>query len=360
MTNRASKPSPATLRRGIRLKGWGIVALVFAVGAAAATAVWSPTDSAYHADPAARTVMEMPAPPLRRFLARDGAALAYREFTPDPDTATPPVVAILLHGSAGSSLNMTVLGEALAKAGVPAFALDARGQGLSGRRGDIDYVGQHQDDLADFVTTARKAYPDARLVLVGHSAGGGFALHIAGRSEGHLFRRFVLLSPFLGRLAPTDRPDAGWAKPHIGRIILLRALNAIGDTSHNGESTLTFALPPGAEHLGLTRSWSYRMMLDYGPSGVTALSGRPGYLADAARAKSPIVVIAGAADEQFHADKYGAAFAGLAKTVSVELAPGVSHMGVVSDPRALPLIVAAVKAGASKATCGAAAMRARP
>jgi alpha-beta hydrolase superfamily lysophospholipase len=291
-------------------------------------------------DLAAAAVMRLPAPPVQRYRARDGAQLAYRAFT--VETPNPPVVAILLHGSGGSSLNMTVLGQALAKAGVPALAPDARGQGLSGRRGDIDYIGQLDDDLADFTAVARKAYPDARLVLVGHSAGGGFALRIAGEAQGRAFSRFVLLSPVLGRLAPTNRPDGGWAKPKIGRIVLLAAANAVGITAFNGATAIDFNLPPGAEALGLTPAWSYRMMINYDPRGVTQLVGRPAYRLDAARAQAPITVIAGAADEQFFADRYAAAFAGLPRPVTVELAPGVSHMGVVSDPRATPLIVAAV------------------
>jgi pimeloyl-ACP methyl ester carboxylesterase len=290
-----------------------------------------------------RAVMELPAPPVQKYKARDGGLLAYRYFEPKSGEHRPAVVAILLHGSSGSSLNMTVLGDALAKSGVPVFAPDARGQGLSGRRGDIDYIGQLDDDLADLISVVRKTYPDARLVLVGHSAGGGFALRIAGEAEGHLFSRFVLLSPVLGRLAPTPRPGVDWARPHTGRIVFLTVLNAIGITALNGETAVDFNLPPDTDDLGLTRSWSYRMMMNYGPRGQTQLFGRPGYLVDAARAPAPIVVIAGADDEQFFAHKYALAFEGLAKPVSVELVPGVGHMGVLSDPHAVSTIVAAVK-----------------
>ena len=199
------------------------------------------------------------------------------------------------------------------------------------------------DDLADFVALARKTYPKARLVLVGHSSGGGFALRVAGEAEGRLFSRFVLLSPMLGRLAPATRPDAGWARPDIPRIVLLAGLNQVGVTAFNGAKVVDFNLPDGADALGLTRDWSYRMMSNYGPRGQTQLFGRPAYRLDAARAPAPIVVVAGTADEQFYADKYAVAFAGLDHPVRVELAPGVDHMGVVSDPRAVPLIVAAVE-----------------
>jgi pimeloyl-ACP methyl ester carboxylesterase len=190
----------------------------------------------------------------------------------------------------------------------------------------------------------RRTYPAARLVLVGHSAGGGFVLRVAGEPQGRAFSRFVLLAPVLGRLAPTNRPDAGWAKPRVGRIALLTALNALGVTAFNGATAIDFNLPPGAEGLGLTPAWSYRMMINYDPRGVTQFAGRPAYRVDAAQAPAPIAVIAGAADEQFHAERYAQAFQGLPRPVTVTLAPGVGHMGVVSDPRSLPLIVAAVKA----------------
>jgi alpha-beta hydrolase superfamily lysophospholipase len=313
------------------------VALAAAIGLA-----FAPPAGAAPVQPLeAAAVMRLPAPPILRYRARDGSALAYRAFAPAPSTSPPAVVAILMHGSAGSSLNMTVLGEALAQAGVPAFALDVRGQGLSGRRGDIDYIGQQDDDLADFAAVARKAYPGARLVLVGHSSGGGFVLRVAGEAEGRLFSRFVLLAPVLGRLAPTTRPDAGWARPDVPRIALLAGLSQIGVTAFNGAQVLDFNLPPGSGGLGLTRVWSFRMLSNYGPRGQMQLFGRPAYWTDASRAAAPVVVVAGTADEQFYADRYTTAFAGL--PVRVELAPGVDHMGILSDPRAVPMVVAAVE-----------------
>ena len=87
------------------------------------------------------------------------------------------------------------------------------------------------------------------------------------------------------------------------------------------------------------------MMSNYGPRGQTQLFGPPAYRADADRAPGPITVVAGASDEQFYADRYAVAFQGLTRPVTVELAPGVDHMGVVSDPRAVPLIVRAVATG---------------
>ena len=60
--------------------------------------------------------------------------------------------AIFIHGSAGSSgTSNHALSAALAARGVETWAIDIRGHGVSGTRGDIGYVGQLEDDLADFV-----------------------------------------------------------------------------------------------------------------------------------------------------------------------------------------------------------------
>jgi non-heme chloroperoxidase len=51
------------------------------------------------------------------------------------------------------------------QAGVTAYALDVRGHGASGRRGDIDYIGQLDDDLADFMAQIRADHPNAACAL---------------------------------------------------------------------------------------------------------------------------------------------------------------------------------------------------
>src|SRR5215813_13471503 len=73
-------------------------------------------------------------PEVSFFQARDGTALAYRRY--DPQTGGSGHVALLVHGSAGHSAIMHAIGKALAAAGMPVLALDIRGHGRSGTRGD--------------------------------------------------------------------------------------------------------------------------------------------------------------------------------------------------------------------------------
>ena len=147
-------------------------------------------------------------PAVERYQARDGTSLGFRHYAPGaPATGR---AAILLHGSSGSSGGtIHALSSALAAHGVETWAVDIRGHGTSGTRGDIGYVGQLEDDLADLVAVVRQSAPTKALTLVGHSSGGGFALRVAGSPIQNLFERTVLLAPYLGYDAPTSRPNSG-------------------------------------------------------------------------------------------------------------------------------------------------------
>ena len=143
-------------------------------------------------------------PPLERFQARDGTWIGYRHYTPNgPATGHG---AIFIHGSSGSSGTVNhALTHAIASRGVETWALDIRGHGGSGTRGDIGYVGQLEDDLVDFVAQVRKTAPDLPLTLIGHSAGAGFSLRVAATPiMQDMFVRTVLLAPYLGYDAPTN------------------------------------------------------------------------------------------------------------------------------------------------------------
>lgn len=278
-----------------------------------------------------------PLAPLQRSAARDGVSLAYRRY--DPVGGAPTTVAVLIHGSGGSSANMNILGRALAAQGVAAFAPDERGHGESGTLGDIGHLGQLEEDVADLVGLVRKTYPDARLVLAGHSSGGGFALRVAGAPQGGLFDRFVLLAPYLGYAAPTSRPDSGgWVAAYTGRIVGLAVLNRLGVHAFDGLPTLAFATAPGLK----PRTWSFRLMQNFGPSN--PLGGGPGYRADAAKVAGRLSVFVGALDESMFADKYADAFSGLTPPTPVTVLPDIHHMDLISDPRAVPRLVAAIRA----------------
>src|SRR5580704_1199065 len=216
-------------------------------------------------------------PEITRFQARDGSALAYRHYPAQgPSTGR---IAVVVHGSSGSSQGAVhALSLALAARGVQIYAVDIRGHGASGNRGDITYPGQLEDDMADLVTEIRKANPTAPLTLIGHSSGGGFALRIAGSGIQNLFTRTVLLAPYLGYDAPSSLPNSGgWATPDIPRFIALSVLRGLGMPWAESLPAIAFAVPANSAK-ALTTTYSYRLMRDFAASD---------YRADLAAATKP-------------------------------------------------------------------------
>jgi alpha-beta hydrolase superfamily lysophospholipase len=268
-------------------------------------------------------------PAIERFQARDGTSLGFRHYA-----ATGPATgraAIVIHGSSGSSgTTIHALSEALAAHGVETYAVDIRGHGTSGTRGDIAYLGQLEDDLADFVAVVRKTTPTAPLTLIGHSAGGGFALRVAASPLQGLFARTVLLAPYLGYDAPTNQPNSGgWASADIPRILGLLALRAIGVNCCEALPVLAFAVPPNSEKV-LVPAYSDRLMRNF--------ANHPDFRGDLAAATRPLTIFAGADDELMLAGKYAEAVHGVKPSVEVKLIDGVNHMGIVSNPSAISII----------------------
>lgn len=275
-------------------------------------------------------------PALARFQARDGTELAYRHY-PARAPATGPA-AIVVHGSSGSSRGaIHVLSQALAARGVETFAVDIRGHGASGTRGDISYLGQLEDDMADLVAEIRKTHPTAPLTLMGHSSGAGFALRVAGSPIQELFSRTVLLAPYLGYDAPSSRPNSGgWANPDIPRILALMVLRKLGLPWAESLPTLGLAVPPNSSHT-LTATYSYRLMRNFGAS--------IDFRADLAAATKPITIFSGAADELIRSDKIDEA---VGNRATIRIIDGINHMGIVGDPAAVSVIADDVaKTGAS-------------
>jgi pimeloyl-ACP methyl ester carboxylesterase len=261
------------------------------------------------------------------FTARDGRQLCYRAYPGDPAR-----VAILVHGSSGTSESMHAVAHAIAATGATVHALGLRGHDGNGRSGDVAYVGQIADDLADFLDTLPKG---TRPALLGFSSGGGFVLRIAGSPLGARFSRFILVSPQLPPGAPTFRPNAGgWASVALPRIVALEMLHRAGIGAFAHLPVIEFAVAPQMLDR-LTPRYSYRMLKSFGPSD--------DYLGDLKRAPAPVVLLAGAEDEMFYADKYAPLLKPARPDLTVTILPGLSHMEMTTKPQALDALAAAVQ-----------------
>jgi non-heme chloroperoxidase len=266
-------------------------------------------------------------PPLERYLARDGAKLAYRAYPGGSER-----VAVLIHGSTGNSGNMNGLAKTLLAGGATVYALDIRGHGDSGRRGDIDYIGQLDDDLADFMAAIRPRHPGASFTLIGFSSGGGLTLRMAGGRYGDLFDRYILLAPYLGFRLPTSRPDGGgWAAPYLPRAIALTLLDRVGVHWFEGLPIVAFARRPDPAEPVPT--YSFRLALNFAPHADA--------LADVRAARKPIALLVGSADDEMVADRYAPLLQPLRPEMPIDVVEGVGHMGMTIDAPALAAIRAA-------------------
>lgn len=278
---------------------------------------------------AARRIDATGAPPLQTLAARDGVALAFRSYGP----AEARRVAVLVHGSSADARNMHRVGLALAEAGVAAYALDMRGHGASGTRGDVPKVGQLDEDVADVLAELKRRHPGAALTMIGFSSGGGFALRTAGGANGELFERFVMVAPMLHQRAPTARPDTGgWVAVNMPRAIALTVLDRLGVPAFGHLPVLAFALPPEAA-AERTTMYSYRLQLSFRP--------HEDYLGDVRAIRRPATVLVGANDELFRAEAYAPLLEPIQPRLKVMVLPGLGHIDMVVDPAALREIVAA-------------------
>lgn len=282
-----------------------------------------------HSISRARAMVDLSSlPDIERYQARDGSWLGFRHYAPG---GTPTGrIAVVMHGSSGSSGGtIHALSRALAARGVETFALDLRGHGVSGTRGDIGYVGQLEDDLADFVAVVRQTRPVAPITLVGHSSGGGFALRVASSPIQNLFERSVLLAPYLGYDAPTTRPNSGgWAKADVPRIVALAMLRQAGINCCDAMPVLAFAVPPNSQKR-LTATYTDRLMRNYAVRD---------WRRDFAAATKPVTIISGTDDELMFANKYAEVVRGAAVKVDVRLIEGIDHMGIVAAPTAVAIV----------------------
>lgn len=263
------------------------------------------------------------APPVLTTPMRDGYALSYRRF--DGPVGAPLLV--LIHGSGWHGLQFVKLARVLS-AQATVIVPDLRGHGQApGRRGDIDYVAQYEDDLADLLTELHE--PLQKIVLGGHSSGGGLVVRFAGGAYGGLLDGAVLMAPFLKHDAPTTRQaSGGWATVQVKRLIGLSILNAFGITGLNDRTVIQFAMPEqvlkGPLGDTATTSYSYRLNTGFAP--------RSDYLADVARLPR-FIVIAGDQDGAFYADRYEETMSAVTDKGRYVIVPGAGHLGIVDAPK---------------------------
>jgi non-heme chloroperoxidase len=263
-------------------------------------------------------------PTVQTYAARDGTKLGYRVYE-----GSGAQVVVLIHGSSDDGAGMHPLAKALRDSGASVYVPVVRGHGNFGRNGDIDYIGQLEDDLADFVAVLRPLHPNASFSLIGFSSGGGFVLHAIATPDEKLFDRFIMISPALPQSAPTIRPNTGgWVSVAKPRIVVLAILNRLGIDWFNGLPIVAFATSPKAPNL--TSVYSFRLAVDFGAPR--------DYLTALGRSRKPAALLVGGADELFYPDRFAPLFEPVRPDLRITIVPDIGHIGMTVAPAGIAAV----------------------
>ncbi len=274
-----------------------------------------------------RLAKGLPEMPTQTYTARDGTPLPLRHF---PCKNAP--LLIMVHGSGWHGAQFAALGKKLAAEGLADVLVpDLRGHGEAPeKRGDIAYINQLEDDLADLATAHDNGHG---LIMLGHSSGGGLVIRAANGALKGKMTKAILLAPYLKHNAPTARANSPWAVPLTRRIIGLSMLNLMHIRQLNSLTALQLCFPDAVLNGPLghtaTRAYSYRLMLGFNP--------RAAYLKDI-KALPDFTLIAGRQDEAFHADRYKDTMSAASGKGSYHLLEGLGHLDVVDAPKTYALI----------------------
>lgn len=263
----------------------------------------------------------------QKFTMREGKQLFSYTYESESKTTI-----ILLHGVLSSSYLMNKTAGLLREAtDSKVVALDFRGHGQSeGEPGDVDYINQYVDDLEDVILALKEEKPNQKIILAGHSMGGGIILRYAMEKNAPKIDGYILFAPHLGVNAPTLKEEdvtteeSSFIKLHINRIIGLKMMNAIGETKYNNLPVLFFNLP---ETMPITE-YSYRANesmspLDY-KEGLSAID-------------KPLLVVVGTKDEAFDSSKFNSAVTQNSRG-EVYLIENETHNGVRHNKKTMDII----------------------
>jgi non-heme chloroperoxidase len=267
-------------------------------------------------------------PPQGSIIARDGARLNYRFYPGRPSR-----VVLLVHGSTGSGVEMHKLAQAFQASGASVYAIALRGHGGSGlQNGDVKYIGQLDDDLADMVRALELDKQGVHRTLVGFSSGGGYALRIASSAQAGQFDAFIAISPYISQDSPTNKPNiGGWTGLAMPRILALSLLDELGMPWFQGLPVVHFATVAKADDYR-TPVYSFRL--------ISSLQLGRDWRAVISNVRAPTRVLVGADDELFNADQFGPIMQAHNPRISVTIIPNQGHLSMIADQNAMAVLVA--------------------
>lgn len=241
-------------------------------------------------------------------------------------------VLILIHGSGSESRYLANLADSIARANfATVITPDMRGHGRnSGKRGDIDFIEQLENDIEDLIKFSKKNRGAKKIILAGHSSGGGFVLRFIGNPKNSKVDGAILLAPYLGHDAPAVKPNSGgWVKVAMKRIIGLSMINNVGIKTLNDLPVLFFNRPENMNDKLQVPSYSFNMTINFNPKN---------HKKEIENINIPCLVLVGKQDESFYPEQFPITFNRAKKFVRLEILDSVKHLDIVKSHKALKII----------------------
>lgn len=241
-------------------------------------------------------------------------------------------VMILIHGSGSESRYLASLANYIADNNLATVMTpDLRGHGKNkGTRGDIDFIGQLEDDIEDLIKYSKTKLDADNIILAGHSSGGGMVLRYIGNEKNSKVDKAIMLAPYLGYKAPTVKPNSGgWVTVAYKRIIGLSMLNNLNITGLNDLPVLFFNRPEKFNDKLQVPSYSFRMTLNFTPKN---------YKKDISNINIPSLVLVGEKDESFYPKQFKIEFQPAKKYVKTFIIPNANHLNLVNNQHTFKLI----------------------
>ena len=265
----------------------------------------------------------------RFFTVRDNKKIFAYRFVKQSDNTI-----ILIHG-VGSNAYMYNKTAGLLQEATQAevYAIDLRGHGQSeGKIGDVEYINQYADDLADIIIIVRKEKPNGKIIIAGHSMGGGIALRYAMEKRNEQPDGFLLFAPHIGRNSPAIplgqatkvKAEEPFMKIHIERIIGLTLLNEIDIHDYDSLPVLFFNFPEAVP----LKKYSHRANISMTPDD---------YVAGLKAVNKPMLVLMGSEDEAFSATATKEAILKNSNG-EIQIIDKASHNGVRHNPQSFTFI----------------------
>lgn len=255
-----------------------------------------------------------------RIRTRDGQKLFTRIYSSNAKTAV-----ILIHGSGSESRYLAYLANSLSSNNQAiVITPDLRGHGRNiSNEADIDYIGQLENDIEDIIHYAKKDLGAERVILAGHSSGGGLVLRYIGNTKLTNVDKAVMISPYLGHDSPTVKPNSGgWGTVGVKRWVGISMLNHIGIPYFNTMPVLFFNRPKAYKDSLQVDSYSYQMALNFAPKN---------FENEVRQLRTKSLVLVGESDESFYPNRFEKVFEPANSFVSLNIIPATNHLDIVKS-----------------------------